>query len=141
MSNAARKGFFARAKALTERRARFVYEAARLAAQASKAPIVPASWDDREPAFKRQFLKIIKRQCGLQRSTSPEELHESWVQEYLKMGWVYGQTYDRGKRTHPDLVPYANLGRLEQDKDTVFMLLCDIAREWIYDELEEVRHV
>lgn len=119
---------------LTERRAQFVYDGARLAAQAANAPIVPVSWDEREEAFKTQFLKVIERQCGPQRSMSPEELHGSWMQAYFAMGWVYGETYDREKRIHPDLVPYAKLGQLERDKDAVFVALCEIARQWIYDE-------
>ena len=117
---------------LNERRAEFVYNGARLAAIASKAPIVPVQWAEREEAFKSQFLKVIERQCGDQRSTSPEELHGSWMQAYLTMGWVYGEVYDREKRIHPDLVPYAMLGQLERDKDAVFVALCEIARQWIY---------
>ena len=117
---------------LTERRARFVYEAARLAAMAAGAPIIPATWDEREPAFREQFLKVIERQCGDQRSRSPEELHGSWMQAYFGMGWVYGDVYDREAKMHPDLVPYADLGQLERDKDAVFVALCEIARQWIY---------
>ena len=121
---------------LTERRAIFVYEGARLAAIASGAPIVPDPWEDREPAFREQFLKVIDRQCGDNRSKSPEELHGSWMQSYLSMGWVYGDKYDRENRVHPDLVPYADLGQLERDKDAVFVALCEIARQWIYDYTE-----
>jgi hypothetical protein len=118
---------------LTERRAEFVYEGARLAAVAAKAPIVPASWSEREDAFREQFLEVIERQTGPQRSESPEELHGSWMQAYIGMGWRYGDTYDPQTKTHPDLVPYAQLGHLEQDKDSVFVALCEIARQWIYD--------
>ena len=118
---------------LTERRARFVYDGARLAAQAANAPIIPVLWDEREDAFKKQFLTVIERQCGEQRSKSPEELHGSWMQAYFAMGWVYGEVYSRENKTHPDLVPYADLGQLERDKDAVFVALCEIARQWIYD--------
>ena len=118
---------------LCERRARFVYEGARIAAIASEAPIVPSPWDEREESFRTQFLDVIERQCGPQRSTSPEELHGSWMQAYYSMGWVYGDTYDREAKIHPDLVPYADLGQLERDKDAVFVALCEIARMFIYD--------
>jgi hypothetical protein len=119
---------------LTWRRAQFVYDGARLAAIAAGAPIVPVFWVEREQEFQDQFLKVIERQCGEQRSMQPEELHGEWMQAYFAMGWTYGERYDREKKTHPDLVPHANLGRLERDKDAVFVALCEIARQWIYDE-------
>ena len=118
---------------LTERRARFVYDAARLAAQAACAPIVPAPYDEREEPFRAQFRQVIERQCGDQRSRSAEELHGSWMQAYFAMGWSYGASYSRENKTHPDLVPYADLGQLERDKDAVFVALCEIARQWVYD--------
>ncbi len=116
---------------IIERRAEFVYEGARIAAIAARAPIVPVPWAEREQPFKTQFLAIIERQCGSQRSTSPEELHESWMLAYGKMGWVYGKRYNRERKVHPDLVPYDDLGQLEQDKDAVFVMLCEIARLYI----------
>ena len=118
---------------LTVRRAEFVYNAARLAGMAAEAPIIPDLWVDREPAFREQFLAVIERQCGENRSRSPEELHGSWMQAYVEMGWVFGDEYDREKKTHPDMVPYAKLGQLEKDKDAVFVALCEIARQWIYN--------
>ena len=118
---------------ITLRRAEFVYNAARLAAIAAKAPVIPVEWKDREEQFRKQFLEVIDRQCGEQHSRSPEELHGSWVQSYLTMGWIYGERYDKEKKTHPDLVPYDDLEQLEKDKDAVFIALCDIARQWIYE--------
>ena len=121
-------------KKLYQRQAVFVYEAARLAAIASQAPIVPAPWDEREDDFRDQFLCVIERQSGPNRSSSPEELHGSWMQAYLDRGWTYGQEYDPANRKHPDLVPYAELGTLERDKDSVFVALCEIARLYIREE-------
>lgn len=119
---------------LVERRSEFVYNAAMLAAQAANAPIVPVPWAEREEPFKDQFRKVIERQCGDQRSKSPEELHGGWMQAYFAMGWVYGPEYSRENKIHPDLVPYSDLGQLERDKDAVFVALCEIARQWIYDK-------
>ena len=118
---------------LLERQAKFIYEGARLAAQAANAPIIPAGWDEREEPFKAQFRKVIECQCSDQRSRSPEELHGSWMQSYFLMGWVYGKEYNREEKIHPDLVPYSELGQLERDKDAVFVALCEIARQWIYN--------
>ena len=116
-----------------ERRAEFVYNAARLAGIAAGAPIIPVPWIEREQDFRGQFIKVIERQCGEQRSKSPEELHGSWMQAYFAMGWKFGTEYSRQNKTHPDLVPYADLGQLERDKDAIFVALCEIARQWIYD--------
>jgi len=116
---------------LATRRAVFVYDAARLAAKAAGAPIVPALFSEREQAFRLQFVKVVDRQCGAQRSASPEELHGSWVEAYTRDGWVFDPTYDPQNRTHPDLVPYSQLGQLERDKDAVFIALCEIARLYI----------
>ena len=119
---------------LLDRQAEFVYNSARLAAIAAEAPIVPVLWEQREEAFRTQFLPVIERQCSESRSKSPEELHGSWMQAYFSMGWVYGDEYSREKKIHPDLVPYADLGQLERDKDAVFIALCEIARLFVYDE-------
>lgn len=113
------------------RRALFVYTAGREAALAAEAPVIPAKWYERETDFKDEFLKVIERQCGPRRQTSPEESHAAWMQSYLDRDWVYGDTYNAEKRIHPDLVPYAELGVLEQNKDAVFIALCEIARLYI----------
>jgi hypothetical protein len=119
---------------LSERRAAFVYEAARFAAWASRAPIVPEPWEDREEAFREQMIPVVERQCGPDRKSSPKDLHDDWVRAYEEMGWVYGPVRDPVAKTHPDMVPYEDLGQLERDKDDVFVALCEIARRWIYEE-------
>jgi RyR domain-containing protein len=116
---------------LTERRAEFVYEGARLQAIAVNAPVVPAPWAEREEPFRAQFLKVIQRQCGPFRCADPEALHDDWTVAYVKMGWTYGEVYDPEAKTHPDMVPYSRLEQREQDKDAVFVALCEIARQWI----------
>ena len=121
---------------LTMRRAEFVYDGARLAAIGALAPIVPVPWDQRENAFRMQFLEVIDRQCGEMRSTSPEELHGTWVQAYIDMGWVYGEIHDPAGKRHPDMVPYSQLGQLEKDKDEIFIGLCEIARKFFYEDTE-----
>lgn len=116
---------------LNERRAKFVYEATRIAAIAAEAPIVPEPWIEREGDFVTQFLEVIERQCGRYWSDDAEQLHQDWVEAYEKNGWHYGPVRDVEKRTHPDMVPFHELGQLEQDKDYVFVILCEIARRYI----------
>lgn len=118
---------------LTERRAIFVYEGARLQAIAVDAPVIPEPWQAREGPFKAQFLGVIDMMCGPDRKASPEELHDDWVKAYEAMGWRYGEQRDRDAKTHPDMVPFDQLEQREQDKDAVFIALCEIARQWIRD--------
>jgi hypothetical protein len=117
---------------LTERRASFVYDGARLAAIAAKAPVIPVLWLEREMPFRNQFLEVIEKQCGPNRASSPELLHGTWMEAYTLMGWKHGLVYDREHKLHPDMAPYWELGQLERDKDAVFVALCEIARQWIY---------
>jgi hypothetical protein len=124
---------------LNERRSQFIYDGARLAAIAAGAPIVPELWEDREEPFKAQFRTVIQKQCSPERSHSPQALHEAWWMAYVAMGWVYGEVRDTEKKTHPDMVPYGMLGKLEQDKDSVFVALCNIARQWVYEASDEDR--
>ena len=118
-------------KSIELRRAEFVYEAARLAALAARAPIVPNPFARREKDFREQFIEVVTRECGLEQFTSPEEAHKSWMQAYLANGWVYGEKYDQEHRTHPDLVPFEELPKAERDKDAVFIVLCNIAKVYI----------
>lgn len=121
---------------MNTRRARFVYEGTRIAARAAQAPIVPEPWDEREASFRFQFENVIAKQMGPNRSSDARQLHEEWVVAYQKMGWVHGEVRDREKKTHPDMVPYDELGHLEKDKDAVFVALCEIARKWVHEEGE-----
>jgi len=118
---------------LTERRAWFVYEAARLQAMAVNAPIVPEPWEERDEAFRVQMRPVVDMMCGPDRKSDPEELHDDWVRAYEEMGWKYGPERDTVAKTHPDMVPFHELGYEEQIKDAVFVALCEIARQWIED--------
>ena len=112
---------------LNERRAWFVYEAARVENIAAGRPINPEPWEFRDKDFQLNMIQAVAKQCGPDRMTCPEALHDAWVVAYEKMGWIYGETRNTDKKTHPDMVPFGELGRLEQEKDQVFFMLCEIA--------------
>ena len=114
---------------LAERRARFVYEAARLENVAAGRPINPEPWEKRDASFRSNMIRAVSRQCGKRRLTSPKKLHEAWVRAYKHLGWTYGPVRDANRKTHPDMVPFHKLGQLEKEKDWVFYMLCKIARK------------
>jgi len=113
---------------LLERRAWFVYEAARVENTAALRPINPEPWEQRDLAFRRNMIRAVSKQCGKKRLTSPRALHDAWVRAYRRMGWKYGPERSVSLKTHPDMVPFHKLGRKEQEKDWVFFMLCEIAR-------------
>ena len=123
---------------LATSRAIFVYEGAILQAIAVDAPIVPEPWAQRDKAFRSQFLDVIEMMCGPDRKSSPEELHDDWVEAYREMGWQFGPIRDITNKTHPDMVPFGDLDPRERDKDAVFISLCEIARQWVVDYSAEL---
>lgn len=51
--------------------------------------------------------------------------HNSWMAEKLADGWVYGDVKDAVKKTHPCLVPFAELPAFQQKKDSLFCAIVD----------------
>jgi hypothetical protein len=58
-------------------------------------------------------------QCALDGAT-PEQLHESWMGAKAADGWRFGEVKDAEAKTHPCMVPYAELPEAQRKKDEVF---------------------
>lgn len=50
----------------------------------------------------------------------PEASHQSWMEEKKAEGWVYGEVKDPDAKTHPCMVPFAELPVEQQAKDFLF---------------------
>lgn len=50
----------------------------------------------------------------------PEGSHEAWMALKISQGWVYGPVKDPVAKTHPCLVPFADLPKEQQMKDHLF---------------------
>ena len=46
-----------------------------------------------------------------------ENTHDIWARGRMDEGWRYGPVLDREKKTHPSLVPYAQLPESEKEYD------------------------
>lgn len=46
--------------------------------------------------------------------------HDSWMAQKVADGWVYGETKDEEKKTHPCIVPFDQLPKEQQFKDALF---------------------
>lgn len=51
---------------------------------------------------------------------TPESSHQNWLGQKMKEGWVYGKVKDAENKTHPCIVPYADLPTEQRAKDYIF---------------------
>jgi hypothetical protein len=54
------------------------------------------------------------------RDATPEFSHANWLAHKRKEGWVYGPVKDPAAKTHPCMVPYADLPPEQRRKDDFF---------------------
>ncbi|MEV3895282.1 RyR domain-containing protein [Streptomyces anulatus] len=97
--------------------ARVCHDANRAWQVATGDPAVSPGWDE-APEWQRDAAVDGVRQAL--RGASAEELHESWLEFKRADGWTYGAVKDGAARTHPCLVPYAELPPEQRQKDTLF---------------------
>lgn len=83
---------------------------------------------------KDQYESLIQgTKFGLEHlDMTPEENHINWMKCKLEQGWVYGETKDMEKKTHPDLVPFEELPKIEADKDIMDAMMVKCCNE-LYD--------
>jgi len=61
----------------------------------------------------------VELPAGLEALTErlAENTHDNWALERMSQGWQWGESRDDRVKTHPDLVPYADLSESEKDYD------------------------
>lgn len=78
---------------------------------------VAASWDE----FPEDQRKGVRQGVTLALTgATSQELHESWCNEKVATGWVYGPVKDAEAKTHPCLVAYDALPESQRAKDRLF---------------------
>lgn len=76
------------------------------------------SWDD-APDWQKESIR--KGVTGALDGNTSEQSHESWLAEKVRTGWVYGPVKDPEAKTHPCMVPYAELPPEQRAKDKVYL--------------------
>lgn len=76
------------------------------------------TWDEAPEWQRRSALNGVS---GALSGFTPEELHASWSREKIEEGWAFGATKDAAAKTHPCLVPYAELPDEQRRKDSVYL--------------------
>lgn len=75
------------------------------------------SWDD-APGWQRS--SALNGVSGALAGDTPEQSHESWLEEKRRTGWKYGPVKDPEKKEHPCFVSYSELPPEQQVKDAIF---------------------
>lgn len=76
------------------------------------------SWEDAEEWQRHASFESVKTVLEHPEITS-ESLHNDWSRVKRDSGWVYGEVKDEKAKTHPCLVPYAELPIEQRRKDAL----------------------
>lgn len=79
------------------------------------APSQP--WDCETDHVRQSAAEGVRQ---ARKGATPEQLHESWCEFKRAGGWVHGEVKNPDAKTHPCLVPYADLPQEQRDKDRLF---------------------
>ena len=67
------------------------------------------------------FLRQLCYNLQGERLPIYEAEHRRWMMSVLLMGYQYGETTDRKKYIHADIIPFKELPPSEQDKDKILI--------------------
>jgi hypothetical protein len=84
--------------------------------QGDPAPSPP--WDEAPEYQAREAIAGVLEVLG--HDVTPEQSHEAWNDRMRADGWRYGPVKDAEAKTHPCLVPWADLPREQKLKDLLF---------------------
>ena len=76
-----------------------------------------------------KWMKQASKEAVLWRIENPRApssaQHEQWLAQKRAAGWKHGKTKNGARKTHPLLVPYADLPEVERRKDAMVGALID----------------
>lgn len=75
-------------------------------------------WKD-APDWQKESAR--KGVVGALAGNTPEQSHECWLEEKRATGWKYGPVKDTVAKTHPCMVPYADLPSDQKAKDSLYL--------------------
>lgn len=105
--------------ALVETIARCCHEANRVLTELVGDVAVQPPWEESPEEMRSSSVKGVEYALAHPEAT-PEDQHEAWCADKRASGWVHGTTKDAAAKTHPALVPYAELAPGTRAKDALF---------------------
>jgi len=81
-------------------------------------------WDEAPNWQKESLINGVRYYIDNPGST-PEDSHKNWLATKKKDGWVYGEVKNHDIKEHPCMVPYAELPKDQQTKDSLFIAVVE----------------
>lgn len=82
------------------------------------------AWDDAPEWQKESAIKGVSFRYSNPTAT-PENMHESWLEEKRNTGWKYGAVKNPEMKEHPCFIPYSDLPADQKIKDRLFSSVFD----------------
>lgn len=73
------------------------------------------------PEWQRASARMGVLEVAKDPSISHGDLHQRWYDHKAAEGWTYGEVKDAEAKTHPCMVPFAELPECERIKDALFL--------------------
>jgi RyR domain-containing protein len=77
------------------------------------------TWEDTDEGVRASTISGVRAMLA-NPDLTPRGLHALWMKHKLENGWRFGVVKDVHNKTHPCIVPYAELPRIQQGKDALF---------------------
>lgn len=104
--------------------AKVCHEANRVLTGLLKDVPVQAPWEECGEDMQKSATKGVQFALDNPAAT-PEQQHQAWFDERVSQGWTKGAVKDTTLKTHPSLIPYAELSEGVRSKDAIFRAIVD----------------
>lgn len=106
---------------LIEQIAQIVHEANKALCETA-GDMSQKSWNDAAEWQKDAAREGVK-EILTNKNISDGDMHIKWCEFKIADGWKYGPVKDGVKKTHPCLIPFAELDKIDQQKDALFVAI------------------
>jgi len=104
--------------------AKVIHSANRAYNDAIGGKIQNLSWEEIREEERQGLIKAVISM--IKEPKTPETSHQAWCEARKAAGWTKDKVYSQHRKTHPNLIPYAELSFEEQFKDHLFMGIASI---------------
>lgn len=93
-------------------------------------------WDEAPEWQKQSALNGVAMHIA-NPSATPEQSHENWLKHKQAEGWTFGEEKDVEAKTHPCMLPYAELPQEQKSKDYLFRAVVHALKDLPLDDNSE----